>query len=235
MIEDYNQFNTSGQGSSASVPKEIKRWNWGAFFLTWIWGLFHHVWLSLLVFIPYAGLVMMIILGIKGSEWAWQAQHYDSIEEFKKRERKWNIAGIIVWSILILSIVIMSIARVRILDSMMGAEVKVHDARRIVDLHNVQNALELYYAKNGNYPVGTYNSNTSWDTFRTILTGAGIGVNQVPRDPLDNTTYYYRYGGTATDYVLGAQLEQGDAALNDDIDDTINGINCTDPVYCIRP
>jgi len=242
MIEDSNQSNTSGQGSSASIPKEIKRWNWGAFLLTWIWGLFHNVWLSLLAVIPYVGFIMAIILGIKGSEWAWQAEHYDSVEEFKRRERKWTIAGIIVWSILILAIVIMSIARVRILPSMMGTEAKLHDARRIADLHNVQNALELYFSQNGRYPASS-----DWATLITTLTGAGIGVSQVPKDPLNNTTYYYRYGAdtNGTDYVLGAQLEQCDIALKSDIDGTVYSIDCSDnatcantdtsKVYCIRP
>ena len=31
--------NTSGQGSSAVVPEEVKGWSWGGFFLTWIWGI----------------------------------------------------------------------------------------------------------------------------------------------------------------------------------------------------
>ncbi len=136
---------------------------------------------------------------------------------------------------MLIVITIIALLASMILVGMGGARAKARDSRRIADLHNVQNALELYYAKNGSYPVGTYNSSTNWDTFRTTLTGAGIGVNQVPKDPLDNTTYYYRYGGTATDYVLGAQLEQGDVALNDDIDGTVNSIDCTDPVYCIRP
>jgi len=115
-MEDSNQSNISStnqpsannslQESNALVPEEIKHWNWGAFFLNFIWGLFHHVWLSLLVFIPYAGFIMIIILGIKGSEWAWQAQHYDSIEEFKKRERKWAIAGFILYGILIIILLV---------------------------------------------------------------------------------------------------------------------------------
>lgn len=251
MIEDYNQSNTSGQGSNAPIPKEIKGWNWGAFLLSWIWGLFHNVWLSLLALIPYVGVIMAIILGIKGSEWAWQTQHYDSIETFRKRERKWTIAGIIAWSILILAIATMSIARVKILASMIGTEAKVHDARRIADIHNVQNALEFYYAKNGTYPTGTYNSYTAWNTFKDSLVSAGIGVSKISVDPLNNTTYYYRYGADAagTDYVLGAQLEQCDIALKSDIDGTGStnyNIDCTDnndtcantdtsKVYCIRP
>ena len=43
--------NTSGQGSSAVVPKEVHGWNWGAFLLNWIWGIGNNVWLALLALI----------------------------------------------------------------------------------------------------------------------------------------------------------------------------------------
>jgi len=136
---------------------------------------------------------------------------------------------------MLIVITIIALLASLILVGMGGARAKARDARRIADLHNVMNALELYYAKNGIYPVGTYNSSASWDTFRTVLTTAVIGVNQVPKDPLNDATRYYRYGGTTTDYVLGALLEQSDVALNDDIDATVNSIACADPVYCITP
>lgn len=138
---------------------------------------------------------------------------------------------------MLIVITIIALLASLILVGMGGARAKARDSRRIADLHNVQNALELYYAKNGGYPEGTYDSSGDWDTFRSSLIGAGIGVNQVPKDALNNATYYYRYGGTATDYVLGAQLEQGDVALDNDIDGTVNGIDCNDvdKIYCITP
>ena len=131
-----------------------------------------------------------------------------------------------------------------ILVGMGSARAKARDSRRIADLHNVQNALELYFSKNGKYPTAT-----NWDDLITDLTNADIGINQIPKDPLNNTTYIYRYGAddAGTDYVLGAQLEQCDNALNSDIDDaSIYGINCSDQntncktsdtykIYCIKP
>ncbi|MFZ2414416.1 MAG: hypothetical protein WAW33_00185 [Minisyncoccia bacterium] len=95
--------NTSGQGKNSVVPDEIQDLNWGAFFLNVIWGLFHHVWWSLLVLVPYLGIIMIILLGIKGNEWAWRAQHYDSIKSFKRIEERWAIGGIILASILVLT------------------------------------------------------------------------------------------------------------------------------------
>lgn len=98
--------NTSGQGFSSAVPPEIQGWNWGAFALTWIWGIDNRVWLSLLALIPVLpiSLAMMVVLGIKGNEWAWQCKKWNSIEQFRKRQRTWmywSIAGFIVAPILL--------------------------------------------------------------------------------------------------------------------------------------
>lgn len=86
--------NTSGQGSVAVIPEEIRGWNWGAFFLNWIWGIGNSVWIALLALIPYAGFIMAIVLGIKGSEWAWQKKKWDSVEHFKRTQSTWAKWGI---------------------------------------------------------------------------------------------------------------------------------------------
>ena len=85
----------SGKGNSSEVPEEIKGWNWGAAGLTWIWGASHAVWLSFLVFVPFVGLFMWIILGLRGSEWAWQSSPWQSVEHFQTVQKKWKIWGII--------------------------------------------------------------------------------------------------------------------------------------------
>ena len=89
--------NSSGQGFlQGEVPPEIKEWNWGAFFLTWIWGIGNKVWVALvgLVPVPFLGLAVGIVLGIKGSEWAWQCKKWDGIEQFRHRQRIWMYWGI---------------------------------------------------------------------------------------------------------------------------------------------
>ena len=90
------QGNTSGQGSSVAVPEEIKGWSWGGFLLSWIWAIGNQVWIGLLALVPYVGFVMTIVLGIKGREWAWQAKRWDSVEHFKRVQRNWSVAGIII-------------------------------------------------------------------------------------------------------------------------------------------
>jgi hypothetical protein len=97
VAEKEPAVNTSGQGFLiGDVPPEIKEWNWGAFFLTCIWGIGNRVWLALigLAPVPLVGLAMMIILGIKGNEWAWQCKKWDSVEQFRHRQRIWMYWGI---------------------------------------------------------------------------------------------------------------------------------------------
>ena len=84
----------SGKGEASVVPEEIKQWNWGAAGLTWIWGVHFHVWLSLLVFIPLVNIVMFIILGLKGNEWAWKEAQWESPQKFMEFQNKWKAWGI---------------------------------------------------------------------------------------------------------------------------------------------
>ncbi len=71
---------------------------------------------------PYFGwiisLVMSIILGLRGNEWAWQNKRWDSIEHFKRTQRTWmwwgigvlllQIALIVAVTVLIISLVMIA-------------------------------------------------------------------------------------------------------------------------------
>lgn len=87
--------NNSGQGQGTEIPAEIKGWNWGAFLLQWIWGLGNKSYKTFMVYIPFAGIVFFFINGAKGNEWAWQNRKWESIEHFKKVQRKWTKAGLV--------------------------------------------------------------------------------------------------------------------------------------------
>jgi len=114
-----NKDNTSGHGISTNIPNEIKKWNWGAFFFTYIWGIFNKVYISFIwifCIIPISntdfnnlttsrfmflfivpcifGFVLSIVLGLKGSEWAWRNKRWKSIEHFKKVQNSWSKAAI---------------------------------------------------------------------------------------------------------------------------------------------
>ncbi len=98
--------NTSGQGALATVPEEIKKWNWGAFFLSWIWGIGNKTYIALLCLIPYVGFVMAIVLGVKGNEWAWRNKQWESIEQFQRVQKKWAI-----WAVVfVLGVIILGMA-----------------------------------------------------------------------------------------------------------------------------
>lgn len=84
---------------SEEIPAEIKKWNWGAFFLSWIWGIGNHVWISLLSLIPFVNIIMIFVLGAKGSEWAWKAKNWESLDHFKRVQRLWAIWGTVLFLI----------------------------------------------------------------------------------------------------------------------------------------
>ena len=91
--------NTSGQGPTAVVPAEVQGLNWGAFFWNWIWAIFNNagvVWILVgLFFSPIASIYLLI----KGNELAWQNKQWESVEAFKSTQRKWAIAGLVVFGI----------------------------------------------------------------------------------------------------------------------------------------
>jgi hypothetical protein len=84
----------------APIPPEIDRWNWGAFLLSWIWGIGNNTFIALLTFIPIVGFVMMIVLGAKGSAWAWRNKQWESVAHFQRVQREWAVAGIAFWLVL---------------------------------------------------------------------------------------------------------------------------------------
>ena len=99
------------------------------------------------------------------------------------------------------------------------------DARRLSDLREVQQGLQLYFNKCGYYPTATLGGGSTpcaaltantWAQMSTALTGASIGVNSVPQDP-NNTggtapTYFYASNSGGTDYIIAAVLETANNA-----------------------
>jgi hypothetical protein len=80
-----------------AMAPELTRWNWGAFFLNWIWGIGNGTPIALLTLVPIVGFVMPFVLGVKGSGWAWRNKRWDSLEHFARVQRRWAIAGLIIW------------------------------------------------------------------------------------------------------------------------------------------
>lgn len=93
------------------------------------------------------------------------------------------------------------------------------DARRLSDLHQVQNGLELYYNKCGFYPgsaasgacTASNNAATAGYTdMSAAIVGSSLGINTMPLDPTNAAPRVYMFrtnGQTANQYVLAAVLE----------------------------
>ncbi|NCN53127.1 prepilin-type N-terminal cleavage/methylation domain-containing protein [Candidatus Wolfebacteria bacterium] len=132
---------------------------------------------------------------------------------------------------LLISISIIGILSSVVLIGLGGFRERGQDTRRISDLHQVQNALELYYFKNAAYPPSS-----DWATLQSNLENAGIGVKKVSNDPLPGENY--SYGSDGQGYVLRAKLSSGGGVLNNDneIDVTTHGVACDDAsfYYCIE-
>ena len=104
---DSGVENTSGQGRTAVVPPEIKGWNWGAALLNFIWAIGNRTWIGLLSILPVIGYVMPIILGYKGNEWAWRNKRWESIDHFKRVQKRWAIWGAGITILLVVSFLVL--------------------------------------------------------------------------------------------------------------------------------
>lgn len=78
---------------SNGVPPELESFSWSAFLWGGIWALAHRVWIGALAFVPGLGLVMHIVLGLRGARWAWEAGAIPDVARFKQAQRTW----VIVW------------------------------------------------------------------------------------------------------------------------------------------
>ena len=134
------------------------------------------------------------------------------------------------------------------LPSLGATQAEGRDARRISDLHEIQNALELYYNKCGDYPGGpdvtpsctaAVGASTFAGVQRAII-AANIGVTTLPNDPITGRTYYYGVNANGSAYILAARLENGsNPVFASYVPPSLVGFNisglasCVAPVYCL--
>lgn len=111
-----------------------------------------------------------------------------------------------------------------------GFRSRGRDARRVTDLKSLQNGLELYYTKSGEYPVNL-----------DALLSAGIGVNKIPKDPTTQVNYLYSLSNSRQSYIVAATLDasSGDTMFNDSYQGGVSGYSgsvtsCAPPVYCVQ-
>ncbi|MDQ7070778.1 MAG: cytochrome c oxidase assembly factor Coa1 family protein [Rhodobacterales bacterium] len=87
----------ANQPANTPIPANLDRWNWGAFFLNWIWGLGNSTYIALLMFVPLVNVVMIFVLGAKGSEWAWKNRIWADEDHFVRTQKKWARVGAFVF------------------------------------------------------------------------------------------------------------------------------------------
>lgn len=126
------------------------------------------------------------------------------------------------------------------------------DSRRISDLAEVQNALELYYNHCGWYPGGGSGDCGAWSATGGESGGAAaytamvaeveatteIGITQLPVDPTNSGNLVYQYESvTPNSYTLAATLEDtGNAVMKSDESTDPNGgtfTGCGTTLYCV--
>lgn len=161
------------------IPQEARRWNWGAFWLSWIWGIGNRVWISLIAIIPAANLIMSIILGIKGSEWAWKTGRFSSIEQFQAVQKKWAVWGLVIFIVsTVLSIGVIAFMVISQVGQSRGAMEKAMDAS---NKRALQSAVYQYQADKGSCP-------------RTLGELVPYYIKEIPKTS-DNKNYSYSING----------------------------------------
>jgi len=103
MREDANTMDTAHDGQH--LPAGVAGWSWGAFVFSWIWAIGNRTWWGLLGLVPGVGLVMRVVLGVKGREWAWRSRNWDSVDHFQRVQRRWSIAAGVCLGLVLLALV----------------------------------------------------------------------------------------------------------------------------------
>ena len=96
MLDDANKTdpaNTPGQGGLERLPEGVAGWSWGGFVFSWIWAIPNRTWWGLLGLVPGVGLVVRVLLGMKGRQSAWRNGRWDGVEHFRRVQRRWSMAA----------------------------------------------------------------------------------------------------------------------------------------------
>ena len=137
---------------------------------------------------------------------------------------------------LLVVIAIIGILSSVVLASLNSARQKSRDSRRVADVKQIQNALELFYDASSTYPAA-------------LSSLAPTYISVIPTDP--QTAAAYAYGSLTSasaactptssvkcpSYVLMATLEDSNnPALSNDIDTDAGSVSCDAATeYCVRP
>lgn len=101
---------------------------------------------------------------------------------------------------LLIVIVVIAILAAIVIVAYNGVQNQASDSRRLHDAQEIQSAVEAYKVANGAFPPITpanqeplgYEASYVTGSFLNTIKTNGI-VKQIPVDPINNSTYYYRY------------------------------------------
>lgn len=120
ISQNHNNISPNNKSDKVSstpcIPEKLNlgKWSWGAFYFNWIWGMLNGCWWMLLINIA-AGLlcgiigvislkgaiysliifiIIPIIYGIKGTQWAWEYGKIKNVHDFEITQSVWNKLGL---------------------------------------------------------------------------------------------------------------------------------------------
>ncbi|MCC2962724.1 hypothetical protein LK540_20030 [Massilia sp. IC2-278] len=97
--------NTPGRNKPERLPEGVAGWSWGGFVFSWIWAIPNRTWWGLLGLVPGVGLVVRVLLGLKGRQSAWRNGRWDSLEHFRRVQRRWSMAAGAVVALVVIALV----------------------------------------------------------------------------------------------------------------------------------
>ncbi|HEX8916963.1 MAG TPA: prepilin-type N-terminal cleavage/methylation domain-containing protein [Chloroflexota bacterium] len=108
---------------------------------------------------------------------------------------------------LLVVVAIIGVLSAIIISDITAARAKSRDAARQTAIHNIQNALELYFSVNGQYPLsgGALTPNGGWTTstdasWTTLQTALRPYISSLPQDPSQSASGWPGSGAYAFSY-----------------------------------
>ncbi|MBQ8628631.1 MAG: toll/interleukin-1 receptor domain-containing protein [Prevotella sp.] len=94
---------------------DLRKWNWGAFFLSWVWCIrnrFKWQWIVIcfvLWLFPLCNIISSFLLGYWGTKYAWQKGKWKNWEHFQIVQREWmlSLCGFIIYLTVYISIMVL--------------------------------------------------------------------------------------------------------------------------------
>jgi prepilin-type N-terminal cleavage/methylation domain-containing protein len=138
-----------------------------------------------------------------------------------------NNSGFTLIEMLIVIAIIAILAGI-VLVGVSGFQASARDSRRISDIRNTQNLLELYYTQQGAYPEVE-----GWSNLETAMVDT---TDALPQPSETGGLEYYYESSDGLEYIVGAALERPNNAARENaatISGTVEGKDCVEDFYCV--